>query len=190
MGLPQEKPPAMTVAEFIEWENAQTDKHEFVAGEVFAMVGARRVHVTVALNLAALLKSHLRGGPCRAFMADMKLAVRQAEAVFYPDVLVTCHPTDMTAETVMEHPKVIVEVLSDSTAAYDRGDKFARYRLIESLEEYVLIDPDRRRVEVFRRLPQGDWLLAASESEQGLILKSIDFRATPAEVFEDIEPPV
>ncbi len=190
MGVPQKRPPAMSVAEFIQWEDAQPDKHEFIDGEVFAMVGARRVHVTIVLNLAALLKAHLRGGPCRAFIADMKLAVRSVEAVFYPDVLVTCDPDDLRAETVMEHPKIIIEVLSKSTAAYDRGDKFARYRKLDSLEEYVLIDPDRRGVEVFRRVGQGDWLLAASESEQGIILKSIDFQAKLDAVFEDIEPPI
>jgi Uma2 family endonuclease len=187
MGLAQRKTD-MTTGEFIAWEDTQPDKHEFLAGEVYAMVGARRVHVTIALNVAALLKQHLRGGPCRAFMADMKLEVRTAEAVFYPDVLVTCHPDDRVAETVMHHPKAIIEVLSESTAAYDRGVKFAAYRQLESLEEYALIDPDQRSIEVFRRMPGGDWLLAASESGQGLVLKSLGFSAPPDAVFEDAEP--
>lgn len=187
MGLAQEHT-AMTSGEFIAWEDAQSDKHEFVAGEVFAMVGARRVHVAISLNVATLLKTHLRGGPCRTFMADMKVEVRAAECVFYPDVLVTCHPEDLAAETVMHHPRVIIEVLSDSTAAFDRGGKFAAYRQLASLEEYVLIDPDRRAVEVYRRMANGDWLLAASESNQGLNLNCLDFSATLAAVFEDAEP--
>ncbi|MBI5329286.1 MAG: Uma2 family endonuclease [Betaproteobacteria bacterium] len=185
MGLPQRKH-IMTAQEFIDWENAQPDKHEFLAGEVFAMVGARRIHVAITLNIAAKLKDHLRGGPCRAFMADMKLQVQTADAVFYPDVLVTCHPDDLKADLTMSHPKVIIEVLSESTAAYDRGEKFALYRQLESLQEYVLIDPDTRRIEVFRRMDSGDWLLAASESAQGLILKSLDFKADPDAVFEDV----
>ena len=176
----------MNAEDFIEWENQQPDKHEFVAGEVFAMTGARRVHVAVTLNVAAKLKEHLRGGPCRAFMADMKLAVHTADAVFYPDVLVTCHPDDLKADLSMRHPKVIIEVLSESTAAYDRGGKFAMYRQLESLQEYALIDPDARRVDVFRRTESGDWLLMASESEQGLILKSLDFAAGQDVVFEDV----
>jgi len=184
MGVPQTVE-ALSRADFIVWENAQPDKHEFVAGEVFARNGERRVHVTVAGNCALLLKHHLRGGPCRAFMADMKLEVAAADAVFYPDVLVTCHPDDLKPETVMHHPTAIIEVLSESTAAYDRGDKFASYRLIESLREYALIDPDHRRVEVFCRMDNGDWLLAASESGQGLILKSLDFAAGLDAVFED-----
>ena len=85
----------------------------------------------------------------------------------------------------MNHPTAIIEVLSESTAAYDRGDKFASYRLIESLREYALIDPDHRRVEVFRHMENGDWLLAASESGQSLILKSLEFALGLDAVFED-----
>lgn len=185
MGLPQRQV-VMTTEEFIAWEDQQPDKHEFVSGEVFAMGGARRIHVAVTGNCFAKLKEHLRGGPCRAFMADMKLEVKSAEAVFYPDVLVTCHPDDLKADLAMRHPKVIIEVLSESTAAYDRGDKFAAYRQLESLQEYALIDPDARRVEVFRRMESGDWLLMASESDKGLILKSLDFAAGLDAVFEDV----
>ncbi len=185
MGLPQRQV-VMTAEDFIDWENQQPDKHEFVAGEVFAMGGARRVHVAVTGNCFAKLKEHLRGGPCRAFMADMKVEVQTADAVFYPDALVTCHPDDLKADLAMAHPKVIIEVLSQSTAAYDRGGKFAMYRQLESLREYVLIDPDARRVEVFRRQDSGDWLLMASESDQGLILKSLDFAAPLDVVFEDV----
>jgi len=185
MVLPQRQV-VMTTEEFIAWEDQQPDKHEFVAGEVFAMGGARRIHVATTGNCFAKLKEHLRGGPCRAFMADMKLEVKTAEAVFYPDVLVTCHPDDLKADLAMRHPKVIIEVLSESTAAYDRGDKFAAYRQLESLQEYALIDPDARRVEVFRRMESGDWLLMASESDKGLILKNLDFAAGLEAVFEDI----
>ena len=95
MGMPQTVE-AQSREDFIAWENAQVEKHEYVEGEVFAMVGARRVHVAITLNIAAKLKDHLRGGPCRAFMADMKLEVKAADAVFYPDVLVTCHADDLT----------------------------------------------------------------------------------------------
>lgn len=176
-----------STGEFIAWENEQPDKHEYLAGEVFAMVGARRVHVTIAGNCFALLKAHLRGGPCRAYMADMKLEVGAAQAVFYPDVLVTCHPEDLSADLAMHHPRAVIEVLYQATAAYDRGEKFTAYRQLPSLEEYVLIDPDRRTIEVFRRMSGGDWLLAASEAGQGLILKSLGFVAPPEAVFEDVE---
>jgi Uma2 family endonuclease len=184
MGLPKRKTDFPTTEAFLAWEEAQPDKHEYIGGEVFAMVGARRVHVAVAFNTATLLKSHLRGTPCRAFISDMKLDI--GGDVFYPDVLVTCHPADLAADLAMRHPKVIVEVLSESTAACDRGQKFAAYRRIAELEEYALIDPERRSIEVFRRTDSGDWLLMASEAERGLVLRSIDFVASAAAVFEDV----
>lgn len=186
MALPQPKL-KMTFEEYLAWEELQPTKHEFVDGEIFegnAMVGARRIHVTVGLNVAALLKAALRGTPCQAFASDLKLRV--AENTYYPDVLVTCDPGDLVADLFVEHPKVVVEVLSDSTAAYDRGDKFAAYRKIPDLEEYALIDPDRRTIEVFRRTTGGDWLLMASEAPRGLVLKSLDFVAAPEAVFENI----
>ncbi|MBL8484078.1 MAG: Uma2 family endonuclease [Rhodocyclaceae bacterium] len=183
MGYPAEKP-VPTLAEFLAWEETQPDKHEFVNGEIFAMVGARRIHANVTLNVASLLKSHLRGTPCRAFVTDVKLQV--ATNMFYPDVFVTCDPGDLQADRIMQHPRVIIEILSDSTAAYDRGEKFSVYRQVDSLQEYALIDPERLTIEVFRRMPEGDWLLAASEAGRGLILKTLDFTAAPDLVFEDV----
>ena len=149
------------------------------------MVGARRIHVSVTGNCHALLKAHLRGTPCRAFISDMKLDI--GSDIFYPDVLVTCHPADLSADLVMRHPKVLIEVLSPSTAAYDRGVKFSAYRHIAELEEYALIDPERLSIEVFRRTDSGDWLLMASEADRGLVLRSIDFAAPALDVFEDVD---
>ena len=188
MALPAVKT-SMDRAGFLDWEATQTEKHEYWHGEVFAMVGARQVHVIVSLNVATLLKNHLRGTGCRVFIADMQLEVEAADAVFYPDVFVSCEAADLAADRVLHHPKVVIEVLSDSTAAYDRGAKFAAYRKLDSLQEYVLIDPDQSTVEIFRRIEGGDWLLAARDSERALVLKSLDFEAALAEVFEDVAPP-
>ena len=187
MGLPKRKTDFDSVEAFLAWEDAQSEKHEFVDGTVFAMVGARRVHVTVAGNCFALLKAHLRGGPCRVFISDMKLLVAAADAVFYPDVMVTCHPEDARADAFMQHPRVLIEVLSEATAAYDRGEKFGAYRLLPDLQEYALVDPAHRTVEVFRRTDGGDWLLALSDSASGLVLRSLDFSASSEAVFEGLE---
>jgi Uma2 family endonuclease len=184
MGLPLEKY-VMTAAEFIDWEATQAEKQEFYHGEVFATTGARQTHNIVAINLGTLLKTFLRGTQCRALMTDMRIQV--AENVFYPDILVTCDPDDLKADLVMHHPRVIIEILSPNTAAFDRGDKFAAYRQIASLQEYVLIDPDTHHIDVYRRMPENDWLLAASEAAHGLRLKCLDFHATLAEVFEDLD---
>ena len=188
MALPHPAP-RFDRQDYFAWEPEQPVKHEYVAGEVFAQAGARQNHVVVALNIAGALRQRLRGTPCRAYISDMQLEVAQADAVFYPDVMVSCHPEDLAAERVLHHPRVIVEVLSDSTAAYDRGGKFAAYRMLESLQEYVLIDPERRSLEIFRRLPSNDWLLATGDSARALVLAALDMEIGFDEVFEDVAVP-
>lgn len=172
--------------DYLAWEAEQPIKHEYIAGEVFAQAGARQNHVVVAGNCFAALRQRLRGTPCRAYISDMQLEVEKADAVYYPDVMVSCHPADLAAERVLHHPRVIVEVLSDSTAAYDRGQKFAAYRMLDSLQEYVLIDPERRSLEIFRRLPSNDWLLATGDSARALVLASLEMEMGLDEVFEDV----
>ncbi len=177
---------------YLAWEEAQAEKHEYLRGEVFAMVGARREHVVVSLNLAAAFKQRLRGGPCQAYVADLKLRVEMVDAFFYPDVMVSCDARDHAAGQFIEHPTLIVEVLSESTAAFDRGDKFAAYRMLPSLQEYVLVDIPSRRVETFRRTPEHDWLFHEHRPDLGdchfpALRVSIPFD----EIFEnvDAEPP-
>ena len=188
MALPHPAP-RFDRQDYFVWEHEQPVKHEYVAGEVFAQAGARQNHVVVAGNCFAALRQRLRGTPCRAYISDMQLEVAQADAVFYPDVMVSCHPEDLAAERVLHHPRVIVEVLSDSTVAYDRGGKFAAYRMLESLQEYVLIDPERRSLEIFRRLPSNDWLLATGDSARALVLAALEMEIGFDEVFEDVAVP-
>ena len=111
--------PAFDVDAYLAWEDKQAEKHEYVRGEVFAMVGARREHVVVTLNLASAFKQRLRGGPCQAYISDLKLRVESADAFFYPDVIVSRDTQDQTASQFACHPILIVEVLSESTAAFD-----------------------------------------------------------------------
>lgn len=186
MGLPQ-LASYLDMDTYLAWEMDQASRHEFFRGEVFAMTGARRAHVTVALNLGAALKYHLRGSGCRAYVADMKLQVREADAVFYPDVMVSCDRLDHAAELALEHPVLIIEVLSDSTAAFDRGGKFAACRRLKSLMEYVLVDIDARRIECFRRSPEGLWVLHEFAGEGDIELVSVELRLSLADVFEDVE---
>ena len=177
----------MTTDDYLVWEETQAEKHEFVAGEVFAMVGARREHVVVSLNIAFALKQRLRGKPCHAYIADLKLRVEAADAFFYPDVMVSCDASDNKAEQFISHPTLIVEVLSDSTAAYDRGDKFAAYRKLDCLKEYLIVDIDARRVECFRRTADNDWLLHDYVGDVDCELSSLGFNLPLAEIFEDVD---
>lgn len=176
----------LSAEEFLIWEEAQAEKHEFVAGEVFAMTGARQDHVLVSGNIYAALKQRLRGTPCRAYIADMKLHVNAADAFFYPDAMVSCHAEDKLAKQFLSHPTLIVEVLSESTADYDRGGKFVAYRKLDSLQEYLIVDIDNRRLECFRRTNDSDWLLHDYVGEVDCELTSLGFKLPLAEIFEDI----
>ena len=183
MSVPAHK---LTLSDFLPWENAQATRHEFYFGEVFAMVGARRVHGLVALNLATMLKSALKGTRCRAFIESMKVQIA-SDAIFYPDVFVTCDATDLKTDMVFRQPSLIAEVLSDSTQVFDRGLKFAAYRQIDSLNEYVLIEPDARRVEVYRRNERNNFELVDQTGKTELVLDSLGLRLAMDELFDGIE---
>jgi Uma2 family endonuclease len=178
--------PRMSAEQYFAWEAGQPGKHEFVAGEVFAMVGATRKHNLVAGNVYRHLASRLEGSPCRAFISDLKLEVAAASAFFYPDVLVTCSAQDLKADQVMTAPSVIIEVLSPSTGACDRGDKFAAYRLIASLQEYLLIDPETHRIDGFRR--EGErWIVIDRAGDEPVAFASLGVELSREDIFRDVE---
>jgi Uma2 family endonuclease len=175
-----------TAQDYLSWESARPDKNEFLRGEVFAMVGATRKHVTTALNVALILSTHLRGSGCRAYVSDMKLRIEAADAFFYPDVLVTSSAKDHEADAFMVSAVLIVEVLSPSTEAYDRGEKFAAYRKVPTLREYLLIDPESRRVEIYRAGTEGQWVLTEVDPTGTLLLTSVDLAVPVAQLFENV----
>lgn len=184
MGLAQAK---LSATEYLAWEALQTERHMFVAGEVFAMAGATKDHNDIAGNAYVEFKHHLKGTPCKTYIGDVRLHVAAADAYFYPDVVVTCDNADIVdpkASTIAS-PKLIVEVLSPSTAAYDRGQKFAAYRTLTSLQEYVLIDPELKTVEVFRKNAVGVWELHPSNSMDDIVtLKSVASNVKLRSFFE------
>lgn len=153
------------------------------------MSGASDVHGTVAGNVFATLHAHLRGTPCKPFIANMKVQVDAANSFFYPDILVTFDPRDRTpdASHIKHHPVLVVEVLSPTTEAHDRGNKFAAYRLLDSLREYVLVSIEQRRIEVFRRDDTGHWVLYPFAADETLDLNSVDLRCPVAELFEGVD---
>jgi Uma2 family endonuclease len=177
--------PKMTLAAFLDWENAQVEKHEFVRGEVFAMVGGRRVHGLVLGSAFASLKQQLRGTPCRVFADSMKLQI--GENVFYPDVFVTCDPDDLRTEQIFRGPKLLIEVLSPSTEGYDRGLKFALYRGLPSLAEYLLVHPDTREASLFRRGADGLFTLHDFSNAALIELASVGCTLDRDELFEGVE---
>lgn len=179
----------LSAADFLAWDATQTTRHEFVRGEVFAMAGAGERHVTVALNVAIALRQHLAGTPCRTFITDMKLRVDAADAFFYPDVMVTCSPRDAEQSHVKSEPVLVVEVLSPATAAFDRGDKFAAYRGLPSLKEVLLVDPDLRRCDLFRRqaLEAGEaWVLHPTAPGEGVELVSVGLQLAAEALWAEV----
>ncbi|MEW6428534.1 MAG: Uma2 family endonuclease [Thermodesulfobacteriota bacterium] len=184
-----EAPPAgsMTAAEYLAWEAGQMEKHEYVRGEVFSVGGASRRRVTVSGNLFLELAQVLADGPCRVYMADMKLALEADTAYFYPDVLVTCDPDDHRADQVMRRPLLVVEVLSPSTAANDRGEKASAYRSLPSLREFVLVDPERQTVELYQRQEENVWQLRDVRPGQSLLLSSLELEIPWQRIFRNVD---
>ncbi len=179
---------AITLDAFVAWENAHKERHEFHRGEVFAMVGARRSHGRVVSNLNRRLAETLDGSACQVFTENMKVQIED-DTILYPDVFVTCDKADLATDMMFRAPTLVIEVLSPSTQGYDRGQKFALYRRLASLQEYILIDPDTRRVEGFRRGADGLWVLHDMSDHVTLHVASIDARLRLADVFDGIEPP-
>ncbi|MDQ2695750.1 MAG: Uma2 family endonuclease [Pseudomonadota bacterium] len=181
--------PRLAVDDYLQGELCSDIRHEYVDGGIYARADASAAHNIIALNLAALLRAHLRGGPCQVFIADMKVRLRyRGERFYYPDVQVCCDPQDR--ETYYRtRPKLIVEVLSPHTEREDRSSKFYAYRRINSLEEYVLVAQEVRRVEVYRRAT--GWDLELYGGDDAIRLESVAFTVAVAEVYEsvDIPPP-
>lgn len=172
---------------YLHLEAESPIKHEYIDGYAYAMAGATDAHVTIALNLAVMLRNHVRGTGCRLYISDMNARVESRNCFYYPDVLVTCDPRDAETDTYKRFPKLIVEVLFTSTEAFDRGDKFASYQALESLEEYILINTRHQRVESFRRGADGLWLLQYyTPTAERFEIKSLQFSETLTALYEDV----
>ena len=177
----------MPADEYLIWEPAQEEKYEFIHGELFLMGGASRRHVTVAGNLFAELDRGLENTDCRAYMADMKLQVKEKSVYFYPDVMVTCDPEDNRSDQYMRSPILTVEVLSESTAAFDRGQKATMYRGLPPLKEFVLIDPERKQIELYRRSQENIWELRDIPAEQPLHFSCLNMTIPWSRIFRNVD---
>jgi Uma2 family endonuclease len=175
----------LTRAEFLVWEEAQPERHEFFRGEIFAMVSGTARHNRVILNLASRIGDHLDGTACQVFAENMKVQI--TDGVLYPDVVVSCAKAVAGDEQVVTDPKLIIEVLSPHTKGYDRRDKFILYRTLPSLREYVLIDPATRQIEVYTFAENGVWMLKEQTNAEVLTLTSIDFKLPMGLVFKGVE---
>lgn len=173
--------------EYFEWEANQEIRYEYINGDVFAMACGTIAHSMVAANLISLLRPHLRGKNCRVLGSDAKVGISPSGEFFYPDLLVTCDDRDRTSAKAVFYPKLIIEVLSPSTEAYNRGGKFARYRQLSSLSEYVLVGSESIGVEAFRLNDRGKWELTPYGEGDLVQFASIDFECAITTIYEDVE---
>jgi Uma2 family endonuclease len=172
--------------EYLQGEENSPIKYEYRDGEVYAMAGASNTHVIITGNVFAILRNHLRGSGCQAYISDTKAHIESINTYYYPDVIVSCNQKDKAFHNFLRYPCLIIEVLSSTTEAFDRGDKFADYRKLASLQEYVLVSQNRISVEVFRRNSEGQWVLYSHEPGENIHLESINFNCSIADVYEDV----
>ncbi|MFY9973812.1 MAG: Uma2 family endonuclease [Chromatiaceae bacterium] len=183
----------LSFEEWLEAERASAEgRSEYVDGEVFAMTGASAEHNTIVMNIGRELSIQLKGRPCQVYANDMKVLIRSASAGKYPDLVAFCGEPELLdgRRDVLLNPSLLVEVLSNSTEAYDRGDEFALYRQIPSLREYLLVSQSRVLVELFSRGDDGRWVLADYRSLNDRVpLPSLDCTLDLAEIYDKVVLP-
>jgi Uma2 family endonuclease len=176
-----------TPEDYLELEQMSLIKHEYIQGQMVAMAGASKAHVIITGNLSALIINHLRGADCIAYATDMKVRLPALNLFYYPDLAVTCDERDHSSDQdFILYPKLIIEVLSDSTEAFERGDKFADYKSIAELEEYVLVHQQQVLVERFLRRSDSLWIPYIYHPSDTVEFSSINFSCPISSLYENI----
>jgi Uma2 family endonuclease len=178
--------PKLTPTEYLDWEEQQELRYEYVNGEIHGMAGGTLNHSRIGGTLYYLLQNHLQGGNCQVLNSDAKVQLQESKDYVYPDVSVTCNANDFSAIQFISNPCLIVEVLSAGTEAYDRGDKFALYRSLTSLQEYMLVSSKKPTIDLYRRTAINKWELTSYGTGEALELQSIDLTLLVDRVFENI----
>jgi len=177
-----------TFAEYVRLEHDSAVKHEFWQGEVYAMAGGTPEHAALAGRLSGVLSLAVRGGPCDVFTSDLRVRIAATGLTTYPDLTVVWQPWERDPEdhNTVINPRLVVEVLSDSTAAYDRGEKLSQYQLIPSLSEVLLVAHDARRLELWRRGKHDRWELLVATANDRLALASVPATIEVTELYRGL----
>ncbi|MBI4955024.1 MAG: Uma2 family endonuclease [Myxococcales bacterium] len=177
--------------EYLAFERASADKHELSHGEIFAMSGGTRAHAMLAAGLLRELGVALLERPCEIYTSDMRVKIASSGSYLYPDVSVACGEPRVEDEhgDTLVNPSLIVEVLSESSEAYDRGEKFAQYRSVPSVSDYVLVSQTVARIEHYRRQPDGTWLLTILGPGSELVLAPLDVKVAVDRVYLKVPLP-
>lgn len=191
MNAQPQKKTRITPEEYLEFERTSEIKHEYFEGEIFAMVGASLNHNKISINLVRELGNRLKDSSCDLFSNDLRVKVQAIDKYTYPDIVVVCGDIDLEKESGMEtllNPLVIIEVLSDSTEAYDRGTKFQHYRLIPSLQEYILVSQHSYLVEKYTRSDDGGWRYFSYENvEHTMEIESVKCKLMLSDIYYRVE---
>jgi Uma2 family endonuclease len=180
----------ITPQEYLTIEHEAEYKSEYFDGEIFAMSGASPMHNQITINVSAEIHTQFKKRPCRVYSNDMRVKVSPTGLYTYPDIVALCDKPrfDDEQKDTLLNPTVIIEVLSDSTANYDRGTKFKHYRTLESLKEYILIAQDECHIEHYIRQINNQWVLSeTSNLSETIDLPSIDCHLTLTDVYDKVE---
>ena len=181
-----------SVLEYLTLEEKADYKSEYYNGEIFAMSGKTRDHCVIGVNIAGELGGALMGKDCSVFGSDLKVRIEAADSNVYPDGMVICGPEEYYADRkdLVTNPIVIIEVLSDSTAAWDRGGKFRKYETLPSLREYILVEQNAPQVDVFRRQGMGSWTLERYDGLEEMVeLRSLEVSIAARGIYHRVEFP-
>ena len=181
----------MTTEEYLKFERVSEIRHEYYDGEIFAMTGAKVNHNRIGSNINRFLGNQLADRSCDVFLSDMRVKIQRVDKYTYPDVVVVCGDLELEDEKfdTLLNPVVIIEILSNSTELYDRGEKFAHYRLIPSLQEYILVSQYHCKVEKFIRGDDGIWRIfdPYTKIDTKIKLESIDCQLSLSEIYHRVE---
>jgi Uma2 family endonuclease len=175
-----------TPEEYFAWEEQQLERHEFIDGKVYAMSGGTVNHSQIGVNFVSLLNSHLRGSGCKTLNPDCRVNIVESDNYTYPDVSVTCDDRDKTTTKYITYPCLLVEVLSDSTEAYDRGSKFRIYRQNPVLQDYVLVSSEKMEIDLYRKTESGSWEIINYQVRDNIELKSVNLTFPIERIYEGI----
>ncbi len=178
--------PQLTPEEYFIWEEQQQEKHEYIDGQVYAMSGGSKNHSLIAVRVITLLANHLEGSGCETGNSDLRVNIVETNNYTYPDASVTCDDRDKTTTQYITYPCLIVEVLSDSTEAYDRGGKFRMYRQNPVLKDYLLVSSTRMEIDLYHKNDAGEWVIINYQAGDTVELKSINLSFPIEQVYRGL----
>lgn len=172
---------------YLEGERVSPIKHEYRRGEIYAMVGAKKPHIVLGTNVATVLNIHLDDSPCLVLTSDIKVRLEEANCYYYPDIAVVCDEREMNnTDDFMLSPILVIEVLSKSTEAFDRGEKFTDYQTCPTLKEYVLIHQNQKKIECYRRGALGSWTEQIYVAGDEVAFQSVNYRGSIEGIYHKV----